>query len=765
VIRGRLRNRRRTRGINCRSGKDGSAGLPDMTTPRRFFCTLVFFSTCAFAPFVSEAQAAELKGVILDPSGKAVVGAQVAAVNPLGIITQQVTDDKGVFDLYVSPLYENVSLRIAAQGFATIVTAPTAAIRLSLAPISESVQVTGSAIDALPSQQGTGISVITSADLRERNEAQAVDLLRTLPGMVFAQDGARGSVADLFVRGGNSNYNLVLLDGVPINSFYYGGLFDFAHIPADALEEVQVARGPQSAIYGSYALGSVVSFETRAPESGPALDVVAEGGTHDENRVSLSGETMFARGWGISGSFSSLLTNGPVRNSDYRDDNGLLALDHRWGTNKLSLFGDFASNNVGEPGPYGSNPDGLFPGLDLISRSKNNTSTYGIHYSGEITDQLRIDLIGGIFWNNSLYLSPYGPSFNKDLSGNGEVRATYAVTKTWTLAGGAVYHREEMRNTYVNSTDGSDFLLRRNDVSEYIESRFTFGKLFINAGLRYETYSMPLIPGDAYGYPSRPDFPARTDNEASPKIAAAYSVRPGTRLHGSYGTGIRPPGGSDLAFTNNPALLPEHTQSYDAGVEQHLFGNKLSLDATWFHNRYRDLIVSLGGSLSSLLQYSTGNLANARAEGIETSAQFRPVSWLSLTGSYTWLESDVLSLSGSTGLVQQYFYLGEPLLRRPKQSGSFTATVHYKRASVNLVGNWRGHTLDVEPNYGASAGLFVNPGYQNLGINANYRVRGNLTAYVNLRNALDEHYEEIYGYPAPFLNVVVGLKWNLAKAR
>jgi len=212
-------------------------------------------------------------------------------------------------------------------------------------------------------------------------------------------------------------------------------------------------------------------------------------------------------------------------------------------------------------------------------------------------------------------------------------------------------------------------------------------------------------------------------------------------------------------------LLPEHTQSYDAGVEQHLFGNKLSLDATWFHNRYRDLIVSLGGSLSSLLQYSTGNLANARAEGIETSAQFRPVSWLSLTGSYTWLESDVLSLSGSTGLVQQYFYLGEPLLRRPKQSGSFTATVHYKRASVNLVGNWRGHTLDVEPNYGASAGLFVNPGYQNLGINANYRVQGNLTAYVNLRNALDEHYEEIYGYPAPFLNVVVGLKWNLAKAR
>ena len=71
----------------------------------------------------------------------------------------------------------------------------------------------------------------------------------------------------------------------------------------------------------------------------------------------------------------------------------------------------------------------------------------------------------------------------------------------------------------------------------------------------------------------------------------------------------------------------------------------------------------------------------------------------------------------------------------------------------------------MEPNLGASAGFFVNPGYQNIGVNANYRVRGNLTAYVNLRNALDEHYEEVYGYPAPILNVVTGLKWNLARAR
>ena len=116
-------------------------------------------------------------------------------------------------------------------------------------------------------------------------------------------------------------------------------------------------------------------------------------------------------------------------------------------------------------------------------------------------------------------------------------------------------------------------------------------------------------------------------------------------------------------------------------------------------------------------QFSTGNLANAQAQGIETTAQLRPARWISLNGSYTWLESQVLSLNGSTGLVQTYFYLGEPLLRRPKQSGSFVVSVRYGRADLNLVGSWRGHTLDVEPNYGASAGLFTNPGYQNIGVN------------------------------------------------
>jgi outer membrane cobalamin receptor len=745
-------------------GKDGSSGLPDMKIQR----VLVYSFALAWlaANGASALSGAELKGAVVDPSQRPIPGATVAAINGVGIIVQQITDDGGGFDFNVSPLYENYQLRVTAPGFQTVtVGAGASNIRLALAPQEDSISVVGSAIDVPASQQGTSSSAITSGEIRERNEAQAFDLMRELPGMVFAQSGPRGSVADLFVRGGSSNYNLVLLDGIPINSFYYGGLFDFSQIPADFISEIDVARGPQSAIYGSYAIGSVVNFVTRSPANGPSLDVLAEGGTHDENRVSVSGSDLI-HGWGAAGSLSSLLTNGPVENSDYRNDNIFLSLEHRWYTQNLFTFGDFDSNNVGEPGPFGSNPQGIYTGIDLISRSKNNTSTYGAHYQNDLTETVRLDVTTGFFLNNSFYISPYGDSFNKDIRVNGEARATWKATSFWTLAGGFVFEREELKNTYIATTDGYVFPFRRDHEGIYLENRLTFfRKLFIDAGLREEIYETPFIAGDAYNYPPRPDFPARTDSRLNPKISGAYMLQPAVRLHASYGTGIRPPGGSDLAFTNNPALAPERTESYDIGVEERMLSGRLSLDATWFHNRYKDLIVSLGGSLSEISQYQTGNLANSRAEGVETSARFRPKGWISLAGNYTWLESAVLSLDGSSSLVQEYFYLRQPLLRRPKQSGSAVVNFQYKRLGVNLVGYFRGHDLDVEPNYGASEGLYWSGGYVNTGINVNYRVRGNLTVYANLRNALDRRYEEVYGYPAPLLNVVAGLKWSFARAR
>jgi outer membrane cobalamin receptor len=710
--------------------------------------------------------AAEIQGTVFDPARQPIAGAQVAAFNNVGVIVEQITDDRGHFDFNVSPLFDKYQLRVTAPGFQMVtVAAGASSIQLPLAPKADSVRVVASAIDVPASQQGTSVNVVSSQEIRERNESHAVDLLREVPGMVFSQNGAAGSVADLFVRGGDSKYNLVEINGIPVNSFNYGGLFDFSRIPSDFVSEIDVARGPQSAIYGSYAIGSVVDFVTRSPENGPALDILAEGGTHDENRVAVSG-SMLEHGWGMAASLSGFLANGPVLNSDSRNDNIFLSAEHRWRTQSLFAFGNFNSAEVGEPGPYGSDPKGLFPGLDLVSREKTNMSTYGFHYQYAITDSFRQDLYGGFFLDNDFYFSPFGPSFNKDIRGYAEARETLHIASFWTLAGGFAFDREEMKNTFVTDNSLRDFPLRRDNQGIYLDNHFSIGRsLFINAGLREEIYQMPEVPAFTVDFGSRPDFPARTYSKLDPKISGAWMLRGGARLHASYGTGIRPPGGSDLAFTDNPALKAERTESYDIGVEEQFLNGRASIDATWFRNRYKDLIVGLGGSLSELSAYQTDNVANALAKGVEMSGRFRPTTWISLNANYTWLESEVLSLNGGVGLVQQDFYLGQPLLRRPKQSGSAIATVHYGRIDANLYGYARGRSLDTEPNLGASQGEFWNPGYTNVGINLNYRVRGNLTAYVNLRNALDRRYEEIYGFPAPLLNVVAGLKWSLARSR
>lgn len=745
----------------CRRWKGRQPGLLK-TMKRLSIASAIGLSLCAILPPLS---AAELKGTVTDPSRNPISGAQVAVVNDAGVILQQTTDDQGGFDFYISPLYENYQLRVTAPGFATVtVGAGAANIQLALAPLSDSIQVVGSAIDATAETQGTSTSVITSAEIRRRDEAQTVDLLRELPGMVIAQSGARGSVASLFVRGAGSNYNLVEMNGIPIVSFYYGGGFDFSQLPADFISEIQVARGPQSAINGSYAVGSVVNYVTRSPENGPALDVRAEGGTHDENYFAVSGSGMW-KGWGVAGSVSNLLANGPVRNDDTRATNGFLSAEHRWETQNLFLFGNFDTNNTGEPGPYGSDPKGYYTGLDPLSRSMNNTSAEGLHYQNGFSDDLRLDVLGGFFLNNSTYISPSNTSYNKDLRIYAEPRVTYRLSSWWTLAGGFVFNREEVRNTYVVSY-GVPFLLRRDTEGIYLENRFSWrNKLFLNLGAREEIIQTPYIPADPGGYPPRPAFAANTIWKTTPKIAGAYRFDPVTRLHASFGTGIRPPGGSDLAFTNNPGLAPERIETWDAGVERSFLANKASLDATWFHNDFRDLIVSLGGSLSKLSTYYTDNLGHAHAEGIELTARLRPTNWILLTGNYTWLQTEVLSLAGGDGLVQQYYYLGQSLLRQPKQSGSMTATVHYGRADVVVAGYWRGRTLDVEPNFGAFGGLYRNPGYVTFNATVDYKVKGNLTAYANLHNALDRRYEEIFGFPSPLLNMVAGLKWNLARAR
>ena len=710
--------------------------------------------------------AASLKGTVADPSGAPVVGAQVAVSVPAGIAARTLTGVNGSFELDTAVANApDAKLVVAAPGFRTAEIALAAAsqpllVKLELAPLQDSVSVVGSAIDVPASQQGGSTSIVTSEEIRQSNLAQAVDLLRFLPGMAVSQTGFTGGLTSLYLRGGYDDFNLVEIDGIPVNGF--GGTFDFAHIPAEELDRVEVIRGPESAVAGEYANSGVVNFVTREAGGAPNLDILAEGGTYQERRFGIAGGDTLA-GFGISFAASRLDDNGPVPNSDYRNENLMLNLLRRFGSQSLNFHGDFDSNTVGEPGPYGSDPNNNYAGIDTVSRSKNNSSDYLAHYQADLfSGRIKEDLFASFFLNNNGYTSPYGFSFNKDLRGQAEWRMTASVKPWYTVALGTVETIEEVRNTYITDASSDTFPIRRNDLAFYLENRFQLpGGWSINAGVRGEFVSTGAIPTDGY---SRPVFPAQSVSAVDPKVAAAYT-RGGTRLHASFGTGFRPPTGFDLAYTDNPSLKPERTRGFDAGVEHRFFHDILSLDATFFDNRYYDLIVILGGNLSVLSHYESDNIANARGLGTEYSARLRPARWLYITGWYTWLDSEILSLNGTANLAPAPFTVGQQLLRRPANSGAFAATFTRGRVSGGLDGYFRGSILDVDPSYGASAGLFQNPGYANLGLNLNYKLGRGLTAYGNLRNALDQHYEEVFGYPSPRLNFVTGLKWSFAGAK
>jgi outer membrane receptor protein involved in Fe transport len=741
----------------ARRGSDRSSERKRVISP--ILWAGLIFSTCLVA--------AEFKGAVTDPSGAPIAGAQVSITIPVGIAASTSTAAGGGFDLALpDAMAAEARLVVTAPGFrteeialASVSNPESVSIRLEIAPRIDSVRVAGSALDVSLTESGSSAGVVPREEIRQSNLPLAVDLLRTVPGLVVSQTGFLGGVAGLYIRGGYPDFNLVEIDGVPVNAF--GGNFDFAHIPAEALDRVEVTRGSQSAVYGPYANSGVINFVTRQPDQGPNLDVLAEGGTYRERRFGAGGGARVA-GFGFAASASRLDDDGPVANSDYHNRNLVLSVIRRFGRHSIAFHGNVDSNNVGEPGPWGSDPAHTFTGIDLVSRSRNNFSDYAAHYQIDISPRAREEILGSFFLNNNGYTSAYGFSFNKDLRGQAESRTIVNVTRWYTAAFGAAGALEEIRNTYITDASFSAFPIRRNDTAVYLENRLVFGgRLFVNLGARGEFIRTGAIPADGY---TRPYFPAQTIGTANPKVAAAY-VRGRTRLHTSFGTGVRPPAGFDLAFTDNPTLQPERTRSFDGGVERQLLHDSLLLDATYFYNRFYDLIVILGGSLSRLSRYHSDNIANSRAQGAEFSAQFRPAAWLFVSGWYTWLRSDILSLNGAGSAAPAPFSAGQELLRRPADSGAVSAAFTRRRLAAGASAYFRGSVLDVEPSFGASAGLFRNPGYANLTLNLNYSLGRGVTAYGILRNALDRHYEEVFGYPSPRLNFAAGLKWSFSRAQ
>jgi len=750
----------------------------------RFFFLLLaallfFVAGFACAQDSGSSQTTAIQGTVYDPQGRPVSGANVSLLSTMIAVGNTQTNAKGEYR-FDGLLAGSFTLAANAPGFTAIVQQISVAsgetrgadLHLALSAVQEQVVVSASLGGALAPQTGSSVTVVTQEDIQDEAPETLADALRNVPGVAINRTGQLGAVTSAFIRGGNSNYDLVMIDGIPMNDF--GGGLDFAPLPVDGVARVEVMRGPESALYGENAVAGVINVISEPGQGPPHFSALSEGGSYDTWRIATSGAGL-THGLSWAYSLSRLETQGPVPYDSYRNQTSFVSLGYSRSPRRqvnIHFFGD--AGRDANPGPWGSDPDNLYPGIAAaVTLLKQDLFGYEANYAERFSSRFQQVTTVSAATDQYSFPSQFGNSFTKNIRVVANTRSEIAISPKDVVVAGFEFDHDTYKDTYVTDASEVPFTLPRDTYAFFAENRWNEGnRWFLSAGVRVDNIRTGDLPADETDA-GRPFIPASSVTQVDPRVSVAYLARQSsdgffgvTRFHGSFGTGIRPPDGFELGFTNNPQLKPEKNISFDSGVEQRLWGDKAVFDTTFFYNRYKDQIVTLGGSFANLSTFSSANIANSRAYGLENSLRLHPTRSLEIMATYTWLNTAILALNGSTSDVALPFSVGQQLIRRPRNSAGYDITWTHGRLLLNSNASVRGAVLDLEPNYGSFACtlglqcLFWSQGYVDVNAGFAYRLPRGVEIYGRLNNLLDQHYEESFGYPALRIDFISGIKFN-----
>jgi vitamin B12 transporter len=773
-------------------------------------------------------QGGSVVGSVTDPSGAKISGARVLLRDRAGIVAYQArTDSGGQFSL--SNIAEG-SYRVSAEasGFiqpnAIVVEVRGGAsenveVRLELAALSDQLVITATRTEAPKNEFGGSISVITAEDLTRENQSLVSESLRSVPGFAVVQTGGRGGLTSIFSRGGESDYNKVLIDGVPVNRA--GGGFDFAFLTSENLERIEIARGPQTAPFGSDAMTSAIQLITRqGSTSSPEFEFSGEGGSFDSHReiARLSG---IARWFDYSTSFGYSSTDGRVPNSDYINRSASANLGFRLAeTSQLRVTSRWDNSTVGVPGPTAilfADPDARQKHRDIaLGGTLNLRTTNRFHQTARFVysefDTNNFDPVAqDLTQPGTPPLPPF--SFGADFAStfkdhqkrsgvHYQARAT--INNSNLLTAGLDFEHESAVIDSSNDFSRARVSPTRNNLGIYIQDQVAWSdRIFLTAGVRIE-HNTGDVPDDLRAVLESLGSRAPTGDvgfgfAANPKVAICFVARRhrddeilgATRLKGSFGTGIKEPTldeafGPSVFALGNPSLDSERTISFDAGLVQEFLSRRLSLEITYFDNRFRDLITFESTSSSEPIRLPDGTLTNflnadrASGRGVEIIASGRPSgTWsrLRVSGNYTYLRSrldraaDVLTFPPPTfeGVFAPNPELGLPLLRRPKHSGSFDLSWIDQRYNLTLDGSLVGERRDFIPfpfaKFDVDGKPVFNDGYAKLTFAGSYRPTRWVDLFARIENVLNQDYQEVLGFPAYKLNFSAGVRIRVGGGR
>lgn len=629
------------------------------------------------------------------------------------------------------------------------------------------IVVSATTVPTPAAELGSSVTVITASDLQREQIRTVPDALKKVPGLDIVQTGGPGGQTSVFMRGTNANHVKVLIDGIDVsNPSITNGAFDFGHLLTDDIENIEVLRGPQSGLYGSDAIGGVISITTKRGEGPPKVTASAEAGsfgTFNQTAALRGAQANFNYAFSVA-HFSTmsmpvtplhLLAPGEKRNNDsYNNWTYSTKLGADLSDNlSVNLVARYTDAKLGFTGEDFS----LYP-LDYPEVLQSTQRNHNLYSRGEAVWSLFDDKFKNYFGVNYTNQRDWTSNPNTDFAANNffasplvgppitnlgertkiDWRGVAKVMPGQTLVVGFERQSESLRTDSTGTVDAFFNFMQTTTTAKtgnkagYIELQSEFAKrVFLVSNIRYDD-------NDSFG------------PHVTWRLAPAFIV-PGTdtKLKASYGTGFKAPTLTQL-YVNNPSyssiananLQPETSRGYDVGFEQALLRDRIKVGVTYFRNDIKNLINNVFNVSSFTFSYV--NVGAAATYGTESFASVAVTDEFKLRGDYTTIvtrdETTGLGLRNRPGHKESLSAIWSP-----NQQFTLSTTLLHVGSAVEFNRDGTIARVDSDPY------LLVN-------IAGEYKVDKRVTVFGRVENLLNQHYESPVGFDQPGLGVYGGIR-------
>ncbi len=603
----------------------------------------------------------------------------------------------------------------------------------------ENIVVTGSRTTDQVSEIPTTMSVIRLDELEARNPVNVPDALRSLPGIHIVQPSGQGGVARLFIRGGDQNLTMILLDGVRVNdpNDSRGSAFDFSTINVNDVERIEIVRGPQSAVYGSDALAGVINIISKGPVENFTGTFFAEGGSDDYFRGAIDLAGPLGTG-GYSLRIATKDDGEPVSRTTFGSDlvSARLSFGHGNGWD-LRFFGSYTDSD-GTAFPEDSGGAELAVIREPDSRSAKATKL-GATGGFSLSDRWKLNYLATWYDQDTSFLSPgVAPGVREGVPPNGAdskleradvaLNTVVEISDALTATVGMDYYDEDgVSDGFVEFFPGFS-----------LPAGFDFSRdvMGIFAELHYSTGGGATIMASV-----RRDDSSNESAETTANFGFLYELSNGrTTLSGNWGQGFNLPGFFALAspLVGNPDLRPETSTSYDIGLMHRFADPRARLSLALFHNEFSDLI-DFEASVFQMI-----NRDQLDVNGVEVQFEYEVNESLRLVAQATYLDLDLRNDDSD-------------LRQRPDWRGGLG--VRWAPSDAWLIDAawlYSGETYDTSIPTGDS----YLDGYSRIDVTTTYRVSDKFKLVASVDNLLDEKYFEAIGFPAIGARARLGLRYE-----